>query len=128
MSLGLAEAGGGGCDDPWQPRRGAQTEGEEGGGGGRGMTRAAGAEGGGGRSGDSLRGHGGAAGGSLVGMGMGMEMGTRKPPTSCFLLSGVPLINILESINFETGVWSSGMILALGARGREFDSRNTPEG
>ena len=25
-----------------------------------------------------------------------------------------------------TGVWSSGMILASGARGREFDSRNTP--
>lgn len=24
------------------------------------------------------------------------------------------------------GVWSSGMILASGARGREFDSRNTP--
>ena len=24
------------------------------------------------------------------------------------------------------GVWSSGMILALGARGREFDSRNAP--
>ena len=86
MSLGLAEAGGGGCDGPWQPRRGAQTEGEEGGGGGRGMTRAAGAEGGGGRSGDSLRGHGGAAGGCLVGMGMGMEMGTRKPPTSCFFV------------------------------------------
>ena len=87
MSLGLAEAGGGGCDGPWQPRRGAQTEGEEGGGGGRGMTRAAGAEGGGGRSGDSLRGHGGGAGGRLVGIGMGiememeMEMGTSKPTT-----------------------------------------------
>lgn len=26
----------------------------------------------------------------------------------------------------STGVWSSGMILASGARGREFDSRNTP--
>ena len=26
----------------------------------------------------------------------------------------------------ELGVWSSGMILASGARGREFDSRNTP--
>lgn len=26
----------------------------------------------------------------------------------------------------SSGVWSSGMILALGARGREFDSRNTP--
>jgi hypothetical protein len=24
------------------------------------------------------------------------------------------------------GVWSSGMILASGVRGREFDSRNTP--
>ena len=27
---------------------------------------------------------------------------------------------------FVVGVWSSGMILASGARGREFDSRNTP--
>ena len=27
---------------------------------------------------------------------------------------------------FRKGVWSSGMILASGARGREFDSRNTP--
>ena len=26
----------------------------------------------------------------------------------------------------HVGVWSSGMILALGARGREFDSRNAP--
>ena len=26
----------------------------------------------------------------------------------------------------QKGVWSSGMILASGARGREFDSRNTP--
>ena len=26
----------------------------------------------------------------------------------------------------KMGVWSSGMILASGARGREFDSRNTP--
>lgn len=26
----------------------------------------------------------------------------------------------------KLGVWSSGMILASGARGREFDSRNTP--
>ena len=25
------------------------------------------------------------------------------------------------------GVWSSGMILASGARGREFDSRNAPQ-
>ncbi|KAF7804281.1 putative small nuclear ribonucleoprotein G [Senna tora] len=28
--------------------------------------------------------------------------------------------------NRRAGVWSSGMILASGARGREFDSRNTP--
>jgi hypothetical protein len=77
VSLGLAEAGGGGggCDGPWQPRRGAQTEGEEGGGGGRGMTRAAGAEAGGGRGGDSLRGHG---GGRLVGI--RMEMGRQNHP------------------------------------------------
>jgi hypothetical protein len=27
----------------------------------------------------------------------------------------------------KMGVWSSGMILASGARGREFDSRNTPQ-
>ena len=26
-----------------------------------------------------------------------------------------------------SGVWSSGMILASGARGREFDSQNTPK-
>ena len=26
----------------------------------------------------------------------------------------------------DAGVWSSGMILASGARGREFDSRNAP--
>ena len=37
------------------------------------------------------------------------------------------LITILGYENRTTvGVWSSGMILASGARGREFDSRNTP--
>jgi hypothetical protein len=32
---------------------------------------------------------------------------------------------LLEKI-VQAGVWSSGMILASGARGREFDSRNAP--
>lgn len=32
---------------------------------------------------------------------------------------------LLEEI-VQAGVWSSGMILASGARGREFDSRNAP--
>ena len=30
------------------------------------------------------------------------------------------------SIIHNKGIWSSGMILALGARGLEFDSRNAP--
>jgi hypothetical protein len=33
---------------------------------------------------------------------------------------------ILPLRHFVLGDWSSGMILALGARGREFDSRITP--
>ena len=35
-------------------------------------------------------------------------------------------INTLYLDIFNKGVWSSGMILASGARGPEFDSRNTP--
>ena len=35
-------------------------------------------------------------------------------------------ILILRETLSWLGVWSSGMILASGARGREFDSRNTP--
>ena len=36
------------------------------------------------------------------------------------------IIKIGYKYKSKLGVWSSGMILASGARGREFDSRNTP--
>ena len=40
------------------------------------------------------------------------------------VVKGLKNKNYVTSIS--AGVWSSGMILASGARGREFDSRNTP--
>ena len=42
------------------------------------------------------------------------------------ILLSYGIIKIIIDIMQTPGVWSSGMILALGARGREFDSRNAP--
>ena len=39
----------------------------------------------------------------------------------------IRLTEFVSKIGTKMGVWSSGMILASGARGREFDSRNAPE-
>jgi len=33
---------------------------------------------------------------------------------------------LMTKFSINQGTWSSGMILALGARGREFDSRSAP--
>ena len=43
-------------------------------------------------------------------------------PKICMMLISI----LVYEYRTTVGVWSSGMILASGARGREFDSRNTP--
>ncbi|BBN17921.1 hypothetical protein MPTK1_7g18040 [Marchantia polymorpha subsp. ruderalis] len=56
------------------------------------------------------------------------EFGSREHSASRRLLADRSQIYILifGHNHQRLGIWSSGMILALGARGREFDSRNAP--
>ena len=71
-----------------------------------------------------------------------MKQSSHNLPASCLFLLWPPRQNKISSLildvnirdvhrmagyhQFDVGTWSSGMILALGARGREFDSRRSP--